>query len=487
MESIAAIAMARTTFDIDVARAKVDDASAALHRVGAIAQRNVAILTEHDDVSATVDALSSCNARLCIVLQATFTDSSAVIRIAETTDIPLLVWSFPEARTGRPLRLNSLCGANMAAFSLRRRGHRVSFLHADPSRCDIDDRLASAIASTLRPEASQSIPLLPEPMPVASGGQLDRRTERTVAALASARVGVIGFAPPGFEPCLVDADELRSTVGTTIESITLDTLFEHAGRHDPDADRAISHRVARDLDIPDTVRTSGLSQSLDLYAALRSVTAEHGWSAVTTRCWPECFTEHGGAACAPQAMLTADGCPAVCEADAYGAVTALMLRVVAGSDPFVADLIDADDRDDSSVFWHCGSASLHLAAPDGPRRGAVHPNRHRALIHEFALKPGRVTVARLSRASGTPCLVIGSGELLERPRPFAGTCGVMRWDPPVADVLSTIFTFGVEHHYGLVYGEHRAALVDLAAAWGLPVIRLGHDGVDEPGARSPLA
>ena len=148
MESFAAIAMARTTFDIDFARAQVDCASAALHRVGTMAHRNVPILTEHDDVSATVEALSRCKAQLCVVLQATFTDSSAVIRIADALDVPLLVWSFPEARTGRPLRLNSLCGANMAAFSLRRRKHRVSFLHADPSRFDIDDRLASAIASS---------------------------------------------------------------------------------------------------------------------------------------------------------------------------------------------------------------------------------------------------------------------------------------------------------------------------------------------------
>jgi L-fucose isomerase-like protein len=227
------------------------------------------------------------------------------------------------------------------------------------------------------------------------------------------------------------------------------------------------------MDVADAVRDAGMERSIGLYGGLASLAERHGWSAVATRCWPECMTEYGGAMCTPMAMLTEDGVPSVCEADLYGAITALILSDVSGTDPFIADLVDADTSDDTSVVWHCGIASPRLADPDARPVGIVHPNRHRALVNQFALRPGPVTVARLSQASNEVTMVLGAGELLHRPRPFLGTCGVLRWDQPIGDVLSTVFERGLEHHLGIVYGDHRSALEAVAAEWRIPVVHLG--------------
>jgi hypothetical protein len=63
--------------------------------------------------------------------------------------------------------------------------------------------------------------------------------------------------------------------------------------------------------------------------------------------------------------------------------------------------------------------------------------------------------------------------MLDRPRPYSGTCGTIHWDRPVRDVAATIFGEGVEHHLGVVYGDHDDVLVELARRWDIPVIRLG--------------
>ena len=65
--------------------------------------------------------------------------------------------------------------------------------------------------------------------------------------------------------------------------------------------------------------------------------------------------------------------------------------------------------------------------------------------------------------------------MLLRPRAFQGTCGVLRWDRPVDDVLATVFGCGLEHHLGIVYGDHVDALVGVAEQWDVPVVRLGED------------
>ncbi len=470
---ILVIPIGRPTFDLELGAQQVAAASTVLSDLGAEHLGAQRILTDIGELDVLLDeALESTAAApdVVVVLQATFSDSSLVGRIATRLGAPIVVWSFPEARTGDRLRLNSLCGANLAAYLLRRRFHRVEFVHADPSGESAAGTVARAIdrvTTTGSPAAGPDVP------PRVEAGIAEGRS--IAARLSSRRIGVVGEPPIGFEPCAGNVDEMRDVTGIEVDRVPLPTLFAEADAT-PDAVRtATIERVRSAMDLDVDTASAGLDESVALHAGLRTLADRHGWSALATRCWPECMTEYGGAVCTPMAMLTEDGVPGVCEADLYGAATALLLREIGGSDPFVADLVDSDERDDTSVVWHCGVASVTLADPEVRPVAITHPNRHRALANQFALRPGRVTIARLSQAGGDLSMVIGGGEILQRPRPFQGTCAVLRWDQPVAAVLATVFGRGLEHHVGLVYGEHRAALDSLAAAWDIPVIRLGVD------------
>jgi L-fucose isomerase-like protein len=113
-----------------------------------------------------------------------------------------------------------------------------------------------------------------------------------------------------------------------------------------------------------------------------------------------------------------------------------------------------------------------MANREVPARATIHANRAKPLLNEFPLRPGRVTISRLSQSRRLSRLTIGGGEMLDVPLPFAGTGGVIRFDRPVEDVMETIMTEGHEHHYGLVYGDVRPQLRALAAQLQLPVIEL---------------
>jgi L-fucose isomerase-like protein len=470
----AAIAVGRPTFDLDFAATRVDDAWEVLSRLGIeLLGRRGVIVADVDEVDGELDSIASCE--VIVVLQATFTDSSLTGRIAERTGAPVLVWSFPEERTGGRLRLNSLCGANLAAYLLRRRRHPAVFVHADPAGTGALDRVRAAVLDLASPPTSgpslEHPPVTPtsaQPSPAPAPS-----TEREEAAFVGRTIGVIGDPPTGFEPCIGDDAALFRTTGIAVERIGLSELFAAADGVAPHDRAAISDRMHAALTIEPDVAAAGMDQSVGLFGGLTALAARHGWSAVATRCWPECMTEYGAAACTPMAMLTEDGVPSVCEADLYGAATALILRHVADSDPFVADLVDADVTDDTSVVWHCGVAPISLADPHDVPVGITHPNRHRAMVNQFALRPGRVTLARLSQAGGDISMVVGSGTVLDRPRPFSGTCATLRWDHPASAVLETVFGRGLEHHVGLVYGDHRARIEELAAGWGLSVVVLG--------------
>ena len=130
------VPIGRPTFDLELGAQQVAAATAVLVALGAGSLGDQTIVTDVDELDASLDAAladSAGDPDVVVVLQATFSDSTLVGRVADRVGSPIVVWSFPEARTGDRLRLNSLCGANLAAYLLRRRAHRVEFVHVDPS------------------------------------------------------------------------------------------------------------------------------------------------------------------------------------------------------------------------------------------------------------------------------------------------------------------------------------------------------------------
>ena len=164
--------------------------------------------------------------------------------------------------------------------------------------------------------------------------------------------------------------------------------------------------------------------------------------------------------------------PCACEADVYGALTQMILQEASGEAVFLTDLVDMDAADNTGVVWHCGQAPLSMLAEGDAAQATIHTNRKMPLLYEFPLKPGRVTFMRISQSFGEPKMVLAGGEMLERPKSFTGTSGVVRFDRPASDVLTDVMDSGLEHHMALAYGEHRPLLREVAAEMGLPVLEL---------------
>lgn len=265
---------------------------------------------------------------------------------------------------------------------------------------------------------------------------------------------------------------MKALADITVDELEIADLFDAARGEGPDMPVRLRDEVARTLAGLDDVDQEQLDRSLRLKGALDRIRAGGAYDAFAVRCWPETFTEYGGAVCGPVAMMGEAKVPCACEADVYGALTSLLLQKVAGAPAFLTDLVDLDEADDTGVVWHCGQAPLSMADPDTKPRAAIHNNRRMPLLYEFPLKPGRVTFFRLSQAKGQPMAVIGGGEMLKRPLAFNGTSGVVRFDSGSGIVLERLMGAALEHHMALAYGDHSSALEGAAAELGLPVLVL---------------
>ena len=437
------VPIARPTFDLELAREVTAQIFAAVTDRGYQVVGSQELIMDGEAMGARIAELTAAQIDLALVVQSTFADSTMALDLARAIEAPLLLWAIPEDVVGGRLRINSFCGINLAAHGLRRAGFRYDTVYAAPGDDAASDKLHSfAVAAAVK-----------------------RR-------LAGARIGRLGQHPAGFDTCRVNHEGLRAQLGVEVAQFELDAFFARARAADAAKVAAVDADLAERLGDYQELETESTKGTLGAYLALDELVREDNLSGMAVRCWPEFFTDLGCAACGAMSLLSDEMTPTSCEADVNGTITQLILQWTSGEPAFGSDLVAFDVDADEAVLWHCGLAPLSMADPDAQPQATIHSNRQLPLLMQFSLKPGRVTVARLSEATGEFRLVIGGGEMLQAPRAFTGTSGTMRFDSGAAAVMEALLTEGLEHHVSITYGDHRDVLESLAHILGLPVLRL---------------
>ena len=201
---IAFAALARPTFDLPLAQEITQQA------IDQLGQAGFELLTPDDLIADLVGVqtfLSKLNGAgntgvdLLLILQATFADSTLVTSLVEglssfTTPPPVFLWAVPEPRTGGRLRLNSLCGINLAGHALSQREQGYEYAYAQPGD--------SAVLQQIKT--------------LAAAGMLRRR-------LAQTRLGVVGEHPAGMDSCHLDQTQLKEKLGISVSACHLIRFF----------------------------------------------------------------------------------------------------------------------------------------------------------------------------------------------------------------------------------------------------------------------
>ena len=440
---IGVLAVGRSTFDVEYAQAVFESAWSRLQGLEADLVGAPRVHYEADAALAAFAEIHAADIDLLLLLQVTFTDAAVCSEIAGRLDVPLLLWTFPEARTGGRLRLNSFCGVNLAAHTLSRKGKGLENVHGAPDSPDALQQIRdAAVAASI------------------------------VRELAKAKILVIGDHPTGFDACNYKPDEIRERFG--VESVTTPvSAFLASVKALPDsvADEPYARR-ARDFKNLGEMDPVATRKTLKVYSALKSRAEKEGFAGIAVRCWPEFFTEYGCAACGAIALMNEDRRPGGCEADMFGVISSLVLQSASGQGVFNTDLVDIDPAGDSVVFWHCGQAPLEMADPDVEPRATIHSNRKLPLLSEFPLKPGRITLCRITQGDGKLRMMLSGGEMIKAPLAFSGTSGVARLDVHADLYRSRLLDAGMEHHTSLAYGEYRPVLRRVARYLDLELLEL---------------
>ncbi|MFC0229111.1 L-fucose/L-arabinose isomerase family protein [Serratia aquatilis] len=440
---VGVLALGRTTFDVPYAQEMLAQAWQVLKGMDIELVGEPALQFDAESALQMLPALKQADLDLLLILQVTFTDASLTLEVVRDFPVPTAMWSFPEARTGGRLRLNSFCGVNLACHALSREAINVQTLHGLPD----DSRVVNELQQLAQAAA-------------------------IVKRFKQAKVMVIGEHPLGFDACNYNQQQLKHQFGVEItRQPVLEFIDEVKALPDSMADAPYARR-AKDFPNLAEMDQTATRKTLKVYSALREKAQREGYTGIAVRCWPDFFTDYGCAACGALALMNEDKVPCGCEADMFGVLSSLMAQWASGNAAFNTDLVDIDPQDNSVVFWHCGQAPIEMADRDGPVQATIHSNRKLPLLSEFALKPGRITLCRITQGEGKLRLMLAGGEMIKAPLAFSGTAGTARLDVDADTYRQRLIAAGMEHHTSLVYGEHRPLLRKVANLLGLDVIEL---------------
>ena len=459
---IGILSLGRPTFDVQYAKerltASLNYLSSTNHNIFGSCQ----LLLDEQDALKEINKLKKEDLDFVIIIQVTFTDSSTILKIANYLEKPIGIWAFPEPRQSGRLRLNAFCGLNLASHTLGLNNIPFSWIYENPE--NIEETKFEILIN------GQNSKRLEKILEIPSLGS--KKAKLIKEKIYNLKIGKIGSHPDGFDTCKFDQKKLFGLCGITVDEIEIDTFLNISKKVKSEEIEPTLIKLKKTISSINDVNQKELILSLKLENSLKKLQEDGSYNAFALRCWPEMFTEYGGAICAPASMLTENKVPCACEADVYGAVTQLILQEVSGQPVFLTDIVDIDIDDDTGVFWHCGQAPLSMCNPKIKPTATIHSNRKMPLLFEFPLKEGIVTMMRISQSFGEQKMVVSKGKMINRPLPFTGTSGVIKFDNNSKEVLNNIISFGLEHHIAITYGDHVELLSELASELKLPILNI---------------
>ncbi len=398
------------------------------------------MLLSIDKLDAFLDTVSP---DLAIVQNVTFANGAYIAEVLRKFDCPVLLWTLREpVIDGTRLRLNSLTGAFSAANMLKSFDRPFRYVFGSPSEDDVRKSVRAAVDAA-----------------------------RVKKAMRSLNILQVGHTPQGFGFGRALDAEVAAKFGANVVSIEARELINRAKKFsDDDIAEYLADAKKRIVGL-DGIKEKNVLDFARLYRAYDEYVKANSIGALSSRCWPDFFTDFGTPVCAALAMLNDLGVPAACEADTYGALTMYISQFLTGKPAFFGDPVSLDENDHTVTFWHCGTAACSLAREDTGARAGVHCNRRIGPTLEFGCRAEKeVTIFRVGRKpDGSFRFFIAPGEALDKPQQFFGTSIVVKTKAEPKPLIEQAVKNGWEPHFAVAMGDIAETLEALAEFLGITV------------------
>lgn len=306
-------------------------------------------------------------------------------------------------------------------------------------------------------------------------GEVQRYIRNVACAkrIKQARIGLIGYADMGLYTCAYDKTQLFKKLGIDIENYC---GYEIANLMESFSDERVKEAVKMikaSVKMQNTVADKPLESVARLYLAMKDKADGRNLDAVSVKC-VDGITKLGFNPCLAQSLLADKDLSVICECDAYGLVTSIILSTV--TDCTSAFVEHYEVFDNEVLVGVCGFIPKDFTDGDMEIKAANLGEYNTGISNVSKLKCGEVTFARFYSDGGSYKLFLSKGTA--KPSPKWTELG---WEEPTPDFPAVLLETGMDmeeyidkvpgQHIIMVYGDHVEDVETVCGLLDIEIVR----------------
>lgn len=382
----------------------------------------------------------------CIIAHiTTWTMTPIVIRVLkEYSQIPILVWGMGgKTEHGTLISPASPAGSSALLFPMRQLGIKYKFIYDHPDS---------------EPKTGEVLEFV--------------RVVEAIKALNGAKVGAMGYCDMGLYALMIDGLALKKQLGMDVEDIFSYEVGEIAAATPKTEVDKVVEEMRRDLAFSMEPTYEQLEKTARLTYALRQKIKERKYLGVTMKCVYGVSRYMGFTPCLTQALLAKD-ITSICESDAAGLVTQVVLKQITGqSSTFMENY---EYYPDKVLVGVCGFVPFDMTAAPKVKCMCAGWGGFTGLYETPDMKTGKITIARLFSMEGKLKLFLTTADT-----EIPGNWAELGWAEPMPKFpsfylkLDCPLDFYIENspaqHINVVYGDWTRQIKDFCRFTEIEII-----------------
>ncbi len=291
--------------------------------------------------------------------------------------------------------------------------------------------------------------------------------------IRAARIGLIGYADMGLYSCAYDKTGLFKKLGIDIENYDGYGIADLMNAFPEERVKETMDWIRSTTKAQNTVADAPLEKVARLYLAMKDKADGRMLDAISVKC-VDGITKLGFNPCLAQSLLADKDLSVICECDAYGLVTSIILSTVTGNTSAFVEHYEVFDN--SVLVGVCGFIPQDFIDGDFEIKSANLGEYNTGISNVSKLKTGEVTYGRFYNDKGTFKLFLAHGTT--KPNPKWTELG---WEEPTPDFPAALLELEMPladyldkvpgQHVIMVFGDYVEKVKTVCNLLGIEVVQ----------------
>ena len=298
------------------------------------------------------------------------------------------------------------------------------------------------------------------------------RAVNAAKKVRNARVGLIGYADMGLYTCAYDKTLVFDKLGIDIENYFSYEITGRMASAPEDEIRSIISGIKERMEFENEITDVTLEKTARLYYAMKFQSETRRLNAISIKCVTGVTAFMGFNPCMAQSLLASNELSVICECDAYGLLTNVILTALTGQAS--AFMENYEVFDDAVLVGVCGFIPKDFTEGCERIRSANLGEAFKGISNVSRVKTGTVTFGRLYQSDGRLKMFVSRGEACKSPK-----WTELGWAEPTPDFPSILLKLEMPvqsylenvpgQHIIMVYGDWLAELKQLCGLLNIEV------------------